>query len=138
MLVLSSPSGAGKTTISRLLLPADDPALEGALAAACPGRPCTRRAFSLSGLLREAADRSTGEARSGLTDEEWLADAARRGAFDATTLEQLGELFTRLGEVKYGASVPSRFAMDDLLEKSETTLRTLARVQMASSEEKSA
>lgn len=96
------------------------------------------RAFTLSALLREAADRSAGEARSGLTDEEWLADTGERRAVDAATLERLHELFTRLSEVKYGASVPSRFAMEELLEKSEATLRTLDEVERARSGERSA
>lgn len=88
------------------------------------------RAFAISALLREAADCSTGEAHSGLTDEEWLADARARGSIDAGTLAQLEELFARLGAVKYGASVPSRFAMEELVEKSETAVRALARVQI--------
>lgn len=64
----------------------------------------------------------------GLTDDEWLERAAPRleRAGSGVATSELRELFSACARVKYGPASPTTFAVQQMLERTERVLETLA------------
>ncbi|MFT5049722.1 MAG: hypothetical protein ACI8QZ_001115 [Chlamydiales bacterium] len=88
-----------------------------------------RLAFELTGILQRAL--AGGE--PGCTDQEWF-DALRAGSRLAPdVLVRVEALVSTCEQIKYGGQVPTRFAIDELLDNADKILKDVDRVQAAAS-----
>ena len=112
---------------SRAAATPDDPGeLLERLAADLPRDPALlrERHFALTRLLRESADRRAGAARAGLTDEEWLARLGE-DALAPEARAPLAEVLGRAAAVKYGAALPTEWALRETVETARRALAAL-------------
>ena len=71
--------------------------------------------FEIARLARSAVDERQSTDRSGLTDEEWLAQQKADGALPAEVLNGLETLLAGSERVKYAGEAPTRFAVEESL-----------------------
>lgn len=85
-------------------------------------------AIQLAELLRAAAERRANldEPLEGLTDEEWVAALTRLGALDGEASTELDALLSVCRDIKFAGARPTRFAIEELLTRSEALLGALA------------
>ena len=80
----------------------------------------------LSRLLRRAGEERLDAPRPAATDEEWIATLRAAGRHPARLVDDLEVLLADCAAVKFAGARPTRFAVQDTLERAETTLRALA------------
>ena len=71
--------------------------------------------YELSAVVREALDALAGEPLRGCTDAEWIERRSRANGIPRERLERAAELLSACERVKYGAEVPTRWAVDEAL-----------------------
>ncbi len=83
-------------------------------------------AIELTSILRSATEESLGlEPRPASTDEEWLAALEHEGRLDPGRRRELGELLELCHRIKFAGWRPTRFAIDELVGRTEALLRRL-------------
>lgn len=94
-------------------------------------------AIQLAELLRAAAERRADldEPLEGLTDEEWVAALSRLGALEGDAGVELGALLSVCRDIKFAGVRPTRFAIEELLTRSEALLEALALPSIDGAEE---
>jgi len=95
----------------------DEPTALERLAAIDPADPEGAREgyFRLSRVVREELDQRAGGSLEGLTDEEWIARRREGNVLPAAQLERAAKLLRACEEVKYGAGMPTRWAVEEAL-----------------------
>jgi hypothetical protein len=81
--------------------------------------------YELTWLLRSAGDELRKAPRSGLTDEEWLAEVS--GCLDVprNAVSDLTAVFERAARVKYAGEAPTPWAMQETLARARAALEVL-------------
>ena len=94
-------------------------------------------AIQLAELLRAAAERRADldEPLEGLTDEEGVAALSRLGALEGDAGVELGALLSVCRDIKFAGVRPTRFAIEELLTRSEALLEALALPSIDGAEE---
>jgi hypothetical protein len=77
--------------------------------------------FELTRLLRAAADGARARDRSGLTDEEWLAELSASRELSGAVPE-LTAVFERAARVKYAGEPASPWALQETFQRARTAL----------------
>jgi len=96
-----------------------------ALPASQSSEPLRQGCYELTRLLRDVADRARSKNRSGLTDEEWLAEL--KASLDVTSgaVEELGAVFERAGRVKYAGQAATPWAVQETFARARSALQAL-------------
>lgn len=81
--------------------------------------------FELTRLLRAAGDGLRQKSRSGLTDEEWLAEITASLEVPRNAVSALVAVFERTGRVKYAGEAPTPWAMQETFQRARTALEVL-------------
>jgi len=81
--------------------------------------------YALTGLLREATDRSRRAPRPGLSDEEWLAEVVASHDVPAAVVAELEAVLARTSEVKYAGGKPTPWALEEIFTRARAALEGL-------------
>jgi len=81
--------------------------------------------FELAVVLRAAGERDVPGSWAGLSDEEWLAALESSEQHSTEVTAELGGLLAECESIKFAGSRPTRFAVEEILSRSERLLRRL-------------
>jgi len=81
--------------------------------------------YELTRLLRETTDRARSKNRSGLTDDEWLAELRASLEVPVPAVDELGAVFERAERVKYGGQPTTTWALKETFARARSALQSL-------------
>jgi hypothetical protein len=81
--------------------------------------------YELTRLLRTAADDLRRKPRSGLTDEEWLAEITASLEVPRNAVGELAAVFERAARVKYAGEAPTSWSMQETFQRARAALEVL-------------
>jgi len=84
------------------------------------------RCYELTRLLRATTDAARRKDRSGLTDEEWLAELGASLEVPRGAVQELERVFQRAWRVKYAGEPATPWALGELFEQARAALRAVA------------
>ena len=81
--------------------------------------------FELAAVLRAAGERDEAGSWAGLSDEEWMAAFKQSNEHSSEVTDELGALLAECEAIKFAGSRPTRFAVEEILQRSERLLLRL-------------